>query len=217
MIDVNTFYIVGGGPSLSGYNWDLLRSKRVIAINRAFEVLPWAEVVYFTDFKFFNEYKHKGLLEVDASLITIDDKVIHSRVINFINSGLNGLETDIGGLRHGKNSGYAAINLAVHFHAKRIILMGFDMGSEEVSVTDINSRQVKRITGRTHWHSGYRTSPNLSTYPTMLKHFPTLVGPLKELGIEVYNANPHSKLDVFPKVRLEEAHLLDTQYAGLPA
>ena len=212
----NTFDLIGGGPSLHGYNWDLLRNKRIIGINRAFEVVPWAEVIYFGDFKFFNEYRDKGLLESESMLITTNDKVLHHKVINFIDTGMNGLDMEEGCLRVGKNSGHAAINLAVQLNAMRIILLGFDMSTEMAEVTDIKNKTTRQITGRTHWHSGYVTSPNLLTYPTMLKHFPTLVEPLRRLGVEVLNASPNSKLNIFPKIPLEEAHLFDTQYAGLP-
>ena len=70
-----TYYIVGGGPSLTGYDWDLLKGKMLIGINRAFEVVPWADIIYFSDFKFFEEYQHKGLLDVESILVTNSDKI----------------------------------------------------------------------------------------------------------------------------------------------
>jgi len=204
----DTFYIVGGGPSLRGYNWELLRDKRIIGINRAFEVVPWADMIYFGDYKFFLEFQHKGLFDVDSALITTDGRINHPRIVNFVNAGVNGLASDNNCLCVGKNSGHAAINLAVHLKAKRIILLGFDMSTEQCDVTRISDKKVMKVSGRSHWHSGYSTQPSLRTYPTMLEHFPSLVEPLKELGIEVLNASPHSKLDVFPKIALDQAHLI---------
>ena len=37
-------FIVGGGPSLRGFDWGRLRGERVIAVNRAFEQLPFADI-----------------------------------------------------------------------------------------------------------------------------------------------------------------------------
>jgi len=204
-----TIYIVGGGPSLYGYDWNLLKEKNIIGINRAFEVVPWADFIYFTDYKFFIEYQHKGLLDVDSILATVDDRIRHTNVMNFINSGVNGIDTSKDCLRVGKNSGHAAINLAVHLGAKRIVLLGFDMCTEQCSVTRIRDKKSMMVSGRSHWHEGYKTGPNLGTYPTMLRHFPSLVDPLKELGIEVLNASPRSKLEIFPKISLGDAHLVD--------
>ena len=41
-----------------------------------------------------------------------------------------GLESARDTLAHGNNSGYAAINLAVHLGAARIVLLGYDMGND---------------------------------------------------------------------------------------
>lgn len=209
-----TIYIVGGGPSLQDYAWERLIGKRIIGINRAFEVVPWADVIYFTDYKFFEEYQHKGLLEVSSTLVTVDDSIRHSQVVPFRNTGMRGLDLDNSCLRVGKNSGHAAINLAVHLKAKRIVLLGFDMCVEQCAVTRISDRKSMSVSGRSHWHDGYRTGPNLQTYAAMLEYFPSLVEPLRELGVEVLNASPHSKLDLFRKISLGDAHLVETRSAG---
>ena len=41
--------IVAGGPSLAGFDWRRLDGERVIAINRACEVLPHADVLWWSD------------------------------------------------------------------------------------------------------------------------------------------------------------------------
>lgn len=206
----DTIYIVGGGPSLENYNWDLLRGRFVIGLNRAFEVLPWADIIYFTDLQFFEKYKDRGLLDHAGEVITIAGKIKDPRVTVFKNTGPSGLDLEPGCLRHGKNSGYAAINLAVHLHAARIVLLGFDMHSDTVAVTRIRDRVVRRLPGKTHWHSGYNRNVTPKTYAAMLVHFPSLAEPLKKLGIEIFNANPDSKIEAFPKISLESAHLVGT-------
>ena len=50
-------FIVGGGPSLSSFDWSLLNNKITIAINNAYQVLPQASICYFTDNDWFFRIK----------------------------------------------------------------------------------------------------------------------------------------------------------------
>lgn len=190
-MDSTTFYCVGGGPSLIGFDWSRLQDKRCIAINRAYEVLPDAEFVYFTDRRFYEWHKihllqHKGrLLLGNAGDQNYDPKVEKYRI-----TGHCGLDTRPGHIRHGNNSGYAAINVAYHLGAKRIVLLGYDM------------RFAKD--GKAHWHDGHPAMNRETSIPKMLMWFPHLVVPLRELRIDVVNANMDSAIECFPKVKLEE-------------
>ena len=105
------------------------------------------------------------------------------------NTGRDGLETKPTGIRTGRNSGYQAINLAVHLGAKRIVLLGYDM----------------RFQGKkSHWHGGHPVEIRDTVFEnSMLPCFPSLVKPLAKLGVEVLNATPGSALTVFPMVELE--------------
>jgi hypothetical protein len=46
--------------------------------------------------------------------------------------------------------------------------------------------------------------PSRSQYPSFIKHFRTLVAPLRDLGIEVLNCTPGSALDCFPMADLRD-------------
>lgn len=194
---METCYIVGGGPSLKGFNWNNLDGKFVIAINRAYEVLPNAQICYFTDKTFWEDHK--------AALLAHPGKKIKGSLSNsllkdpnveeYILTGPTGLETRKGMLRHGSNSVYAAINLAaVHLKFRRIILLGVDM-----------SWGTAGDKSTSHWHDGYgkRTDPEHVFKNKMLPCFDTLIGPLNALQVKVYNGNVDSKLMSFPKVALD--------------
>ena len=61
---------------------------------------------------------------------------------------------------------------------------------------------------RTNWHNEPR--PQANAYAdviqrSMLPHYPTLIEPLKKLGVEVINTTPDSALTCFPMMSLEEA------------
>jgi hypothetical protein len=105
-------------------------------------------------------------------------------------AGELGLELDPSGLRHGSNGGFQAINLAYHFGANRIVLLGYDM-----KVKDFH----------THWHGGHpgQNAQDFAPVLDMMRpKFQSLVEPLKAAGVEVLNATPDSALDCWPKIQL---------------
>ena len=198
----NTCYIIGGGPSLIGFDWSRLdKNKFVIAINRSYEVLPNAQIVYFTDRDYWLRHKnamlkHSGQLMRGALNPAIEEQ--HPRVSMFKLTGKGGLEYKSCCLKHGSNSVYAAINLAaVHLKFKRIYLFGVDM-------------KWKRENGKkhmTHWHDGHKRIDSENAYKSFMAAYQTIAEPLKQLGVEVFNANTKegTNLRVFPIVTIDEA------------
>lgn len=192
-------YIVAGGPSLKGFDWSLLTpDKFVVAINRSYEVLPNAQVLYFTDSDYWGRHKdammkHNGQLIRGA--INVKRDKMPDEVIQYRLTGKDGLETQKDCLKHGSNSTYAALNLVtVHFGFKKVYLLGVDMKWGE-----------KGKKGTSHWHDGHKRVDPESGYKKMMHSFKTIAKPLKEMGVKVFNANPDSALNVFPKVPLEQA------------
>jgi hypothetical protein len=182
------FYIAAGGHSLRGFDWKRLRGKNVIAVNRSFQMLPLAQFIYFSDQRFWDWHKDE-LVKHPAEKITGARLPDGLPITRYQLTGIDGLDLTPGCLRHGNNSGYAAINLSVHLGASKIILLGFDM--------HLDTR------GKAHWHDGYITTNRASSYFKMLPHFKTLVEPLAKFGVEIFNANPNSALNDFPKVPLD--------------
>jgi len=188
-------YIVGGGPSLRGFDWNKLNDKFVVAINRAYEVLPNAQILYFTDKDYWERHcqnmrKHGGHLVRGVLNPTRDatEKDIHYYHL----TGSSGYETGKGRLRHGSNSTYAAINLlAAHLGFKTIYLLGIDMkwGQKGVRTTS-------------HWHDGHKRIDPESGYLKMMNNYKSLVEPLSKAGVTVINGNPNSALKVFPRQQL---------------
>jgi len=111
-----TAYLIGGGPSLERFNWKLLdETKFVVGINRAYEVLPNAQVIYFTDDDWYALHKKQGLLEHKG--VKIKGSLNPNRMGNDTAirqmhlTGERGLETTPNKLKHGRNSPYAAITI----------------------------------------------------------------------------------------------------------
>lgn len=182
--------IVGGGPSLIGFDFSRLAKYNVIAVNRAYEVLPHAQYIYFSDYRFWG-WHQDGLLVHQGSKVTGSPiKIKHPDVLHYKLTGYRGIDLRPGKLRGGNSSGYAAINLAVHLNARRIYLFGFDMCAQE---------------GVTHWHNGHLIKTKPTVYAdNMLRYFPTAVKALACLGVEVYNVGIDSKIDCFKKIALTD-------------
>jgi len=184
-------FIVGGGPSLSRFNWMALNNKFVVAVNRAYEVLPNAQIIYITDPDFY--YQHKKAMHNHAGEIVRGhlpgQSVNDTKVREITLSGSDGLDMRPGFLKHGSNSVYAAINLLVQIGYKKIYLLGVDMKWEGK---------------KTHWHSGHKRCDPESVYAKMIKSFNTIVEPLKQQKVTVINLNPDSGLTVFPFLPAEQ-------------
>lgn len=181
-----TFALLGCGPSLTQADVDLCRGQaRVIAINHAHTLASWADVLYACDARFWNWQKGvpsftglKYALEADAA------KWPGVHVLK--NTGVEGLDLEPTGLKTGQNSGFQAINLAVHLGAVKILLLGYDMQG-------------------THFFGNYPWAPQHPPFHSFLDRFATVVEPLKALGVEVINCTPHSMLRTFPKQLLTQA------------
>jgi hypothetical protein len=113
-------------------------------------------------------------------------------VITLRKTGEQGVEVNPTGLRSGRNSGAAAINLAVHFGAARILLLGYDMGAKDERHAHFFGAHKFPLRGN-------------SPYKLFRDMMANMVAPLQQLGIEVVNCSRHTELKCFPRQPLEEA------------
>lgn len=200
----DTFVIIGGGTSVTAEDVDRCHGKaRVIAIKEAHCLAPWADVLYACEAKWWEYYRGAGTFTGLKYALRPDPKD-HPRAAADLktlqrypdlqlirHSGEFGLELQPNAVRHGYNSGYQAINLAVHLGAARIVLLGFDMS--------------KGIDGTQNWFGPHPNHSAPSPYPIFIQAMSTLVEPLKAAGIEVINASRFTVLTAFPRLSLEEA------------
>lgn len=178
-----TFVCVGTGPSLTQEQVDFCRGKaRMIVVNDAYKIAPWADVMYAADDKYWRW--NQGAPSFTGLKYTIEPCRKEWPGLRTVkNTGREGLELDPTGVRTGHVSGYQAINMAVHFGAARIVLLGYDMKGNHF----------------------FGSHPDGSRPPfAMAVHaFSTLVDPLKALGIEIVNCTPGTALHAFPKAALQ--------------
>lgn len=202
-----TVFVVAGGPSLMTFAWPALFGRAVCAINRAYEVCPGAQMLYWSDAIFWrNRRSYDGrmhgdcILEHDAKLKAALDLgyqagELPEEITRFrrseIGNGLVGFDPDPTRLCTFNNSTGAALHILAHMRPARIVLLGLDM---------------KHRDGRSHWHDGHNRYVAEDTLTSrMLPHFETLAKVLAERDIEVLNASPESAVDCWPKITHEQA------------
>ena len=194
--------IIGGGPSIIGQDLTPIQGEgvRVIGVNNAFELGSWVDVCFFGDA---NWYPHNtkrlggfsGLLVTNCESDRLDSIRRVRRVKRKNGFGIE--ENPRRGLRWNLNSGAAAINLAVWFGAKKVVLVGFDMGMKEGAPRYGHN-----------WHNRHEglLVPREHVYQSkFMKGFPKIKKDLDEMGVECVNATVGGNLDVFPREGLEEA------------
>lgn len=200
----STVVLLGGGPSMTRDQVDYCRGRaHVIAINNAYRVAPWADMLYFCEEKFwlwnrarpeFKEFRGVKVALETANCFAFEP-LVH-RLKNY--KWAPGLELDAAGnqvadgLRHGWSSGYAAIGLAMLLGARRIVLLGYDMKAA--------------ADGSCHWHKDYPLVDGPGVYAEkMLGMFPSLIEPLRDRGVTVINATSDTALRCFPRFDLHAA------------
>lgn len=179
-----TVVCLGTGPSLTPADVTLCRERaRVIAINDAYQVAPWADALYAADESWWNS--HQGAKDFAGLKYTIEpQRRVWPGLQVLENTGPHGLDGRPTSLRTGFNSGYQAIHLAVHFGARRILLLGYDLrGGHFYAAKPAGDRK----------------------FAGWLKAYATLVEPLKAAGVEVLNCTPDSALRCFPMASLPDA------------
>jgi hypothetical protein len=187
-----TFVCLASGPSLTPADVDYCRGKaRVIAIKDALRLAPWADVLYGSGGDTGRWWALNGptLPRFPRLRYTLDPKAAKYAIV-LENTGVTGIERNPTGLRTGKHSGYQAINLAVHLGARKVVLLGYDLQPNA---------------GRDHWFGPHPYSTAPIPYWALRELFPSLLGPLAELGVELVNASRDTALTCVPRVSLQEA------------
>jgi len=222
-------WIIGGGPSLtkqfnipddivesvrngtsplSAYSpyMSAIHDKHVIGVNVAFMIGDWIDMVFFGDGGFF--LQHMNQLAAFPNLrIGAHNKAAKSRWVKYLarqRGKKYGISTSSSHVCWNENSGAAAISVAAHAGAKRIILVGFDMSLDEKQ--------------KHHWHGVYRKGGiapsntkvkrgkviNNVPFHRHLAGFPQIKKDASKLGIEIINACPESKIECFRKTTVKD-------------
>jgi len=182
-------FIVGGGPSLKGFDFARLKNKVTVAINDAMHVLPDATALYWADFPWVarNNDSLKShpckLRFMGLANAKINDTLIQGGATVLNRVGTRGLDLNPDHVC-GSNSGAHALNLVANMSPKRIILLGYDM---------------RRFNDASHWHPTDLYVPQSVYDDRFAPCVDAMAGPIQTLGIEVINCSHISALRNYKK------------------
>ena len=200
---LTTWVILGGGPSLTPADVDFCRGRaRVIAVNNAYALAPWADYLYARDFDWWASIApgyaqpHHVISRTlfHGKRITGSEKAARAfGLVHVPTRGPAGGLSPFGAIHEGPNggqsSGYQALNFAfqellIAGRGGKIALLGFDMGA----------------TGDGHWH-GAHPAPLVNVgrndYGPFARAFDTAKRDAAIAGIDVVNISRASAITAF--------------------
>ena len=203
-------FVVGGGPSLNGFDFTTLNGFDTIAINKAVEYIPNPTYFVTTDYSYFikaslpiekiNQKVSKSyfVANMSHSYMELRNEQIVDTRRNFIYEDLyhydgviqsynkTGFGTSLNEFSHGENSGHCGIQLALLLGYKKIYLLGFDLNNE----------------GQTHFHQSYRPSDQASFKKRVNTYSKTLLNSLADYkgSQQIINLSSSSILTQSPSI-----------------
>jgi hypothetical protein len=196
-----TVFVIGGGPSVLQQNLPLLRGRRVIAINSSYERLPGfgppphlphIDLLVFGDSRWWRKHA-PAMARLKCPIVTPCDYIKDHRVVRVAKRRPPGLSNSPLALTMRKTTFTAGINAAaLKAPGGKIILLGADGRFAQ--------------DGRRNHHTPHPWKHLDGAWDRHRAELATTVGPLKALGIDVFNASPGSAwADLWPVMTLEEA------------
>ncbi len=186
-------YLIGGGPSLKGFDFTKLQGRTVVAVNDAALHVPFATALFSLDRQWIANRKDLIASFPGERWLAVSDDFDFNDAPSacYVRRDRNGYGlSDDPNVLHmgGGNSGFGAFNLAYLRGAERIVLLGYDFCHSGV-----------------HWHNGYswQGNPNDHMYSKWAERFQETLLQLQKREVEVVNASLHSTLTLFPRVSLE--------------
>ena len=173
--------VAAPGPSLVP-----VHHHPIIAVQDAYRLMPWADVLYGCDPSWWAGYEggFKGELWSTHHKEETNDKTeAHEKWGVRCVRGAAGSQfsLDPSTIHYGDNSGFQAVNLAILFGCTRIILVGFNLRGE----------------------NKYRSGDDGTKYERFAKHFEHAAEHLPD-HIQIINTTPDSALTCFPTMELDD-------------
>ena len=207
-----TAFIVASGPSRLSQGIERLEGRRGIAINSSGFDVPWADYLFSGDGRWLNLWRDTLIRDWPGRVVTyarsanwpglkrlvkLDPPSVGRRSAT---AAATGISTDPRSVVCRRTSLQGAINLAVLLGARRVVLLGADGGPS--------------ADGATHAHAPHPWPQKPGCWDEQLVDLKTAVAPLAQLGVEVLNASPGSRLKLWPITTLDEVLEMENDATG---
>ena len=191
-----TVFIIGGGPSLIGFDFTPIHERKVIGVNNSYRFGDWVDVCWFGDLKWFHWHQkelRQSFKGIVAHCNTRSDLRALKWTACFARESSRGLSTKPNTVRWNRCSGLSAINLAYHMGASTVFLLGFDMKHNGV---------------QKNWHLDHMEDQSVEKADDRYVRFLSMCKYIKrdaiKLNLKIINGNPDSAIKEFPKMTLNQ-------------
>lgn len=187
-----TVFVLASGPSLKGFDFERLRGLNTIAVNSTAKLIPWADMLFFTDNSWFQ--KNRAFVESWRGVVVTLSRAAkrtHPDLVRRIEAEPRPDFPPVGTsrIKAGRSSGHSAVSLAASMGAARIVLLGFDM---------------RFVDERSHCHDDYENKDALLYERDFVPAFDGWYDAALRAGTEIVNATPNSALKEFPMVDIDD-------------
>jgi hypothetical protein len=193
IVENQTIFVLGGGPSVKSLDLSLLKDRHVIAINASAYDVVEPTALYWADDYWAEE--NANMLESHPCKYKFSSrrygKAEFGKYGEFILRlvGGNGYASNPEQIK-GNNSGAHVINFCINMGAKRIILLGFDM---------------KYVNNKSHYHDRYTKPVIYDTYKEVfIPSINALYAATASMNLDIINCSMDSELHCYKKVPFEE-------------
>jgi len=200
-------FVIGGGPSLTNFNFSKLKDKDTITVNKSIFDVPSPNYFISVDYTFlkkiqdrktlFDSIKTTKIFVADFHFTYLQEKNgqivdIRNNLVYKLNDfdviikakSAEGIGYTYNDFRTGLNTGYCALQLAIILGYKKIYLLGIDLNQQQI----------------THYHGGYgeRYDKFNAKIPNYLNRFKRGLKQIKQdgKGIEVISLSSVSRLNI---------------------
>lgn len=165
-----------------------------VVVNDNWRKAPWARALYACDGLWWDT--HAAAVRASGfsgELWTQDTEAAKRHGLNHVtgrHDRAGRLSKEPGVITFGNNSGFQAMNLAYHWGARRLLLLGFD---------------CKKGAQGNHWFGDHKPPlGNYNPYARWLEFFTTLAKDLAAEGVTVLNCSRDTALTCFPRATITE-------------
>ena len=198
--------VIGGGPSLRGFDFERLRGCHVLAVKGSIFDIPWADAGFGLDMPRYIEWREKLAVVQSRVYWAVPEDQLRTAGppptdnITFLKRrDGNKISDDPSVIYGGGTSGFGALQICIHKMARTIVLLGFDYDGayEKANLTGQGFRHNDQ-------HYQRKRLQNAANWRAWAQHFEVYSPYFNDNGIRIVNACPASAIMCFQKMTLRD-------------
>lgn len=164
----------------------------MVVVNDCYRMAPWADSLVALDEEWWEVHGNRVVEDFQGEAFSVSPMPRDRFGVTYLNPIIrDDLVTDWESPTYGADSGQFAIQIAVLHGARRIYLLGYDMGDGPK--------------GERHWFGDHPPQlRNQSPYDLFMEKYAKTIPSLKALGVEVVNCTRGGRLECFPRANLRD-------------